>query len=61
MDSINAAVQRLEVNELGLATAKSIAFLKNFGLDFLLCLLVHFSLSGFLVRSQNFLSCYMLP
>lgn len=54
MNSINAAVQRLKVNESGLATAKSIAFLKNFGLDFLLCLLVCFFCFWFLDQEPKF-------
>lgn len=62
MRGSNAAVRRLKVNEeSGLGMDKSIPFLKNFGLAFSLHLLVHFSVSGFLVRSQNFPSCYMLP
>lgn len=60
VSSSNAAVQRLNVNEdPGLGRGISITFL-NFCLAFSLHLLGHFSVSGFLVRSQNFFSCYIL-
>lgn len=54
-------VQRLNINEdSGLDRDKSITFLKNFCLAFSLHLLGRFSVSGFLVRIQNFLSCYIM-